>query len=108
VHRSSQWLINTDVGWRGSDSEKSICDNLKWQREVHTTFSRIQPTTGSYQNFPDPGLDNHAEAYWGDNLSTLLKLKACYDPDAVFTPPRHQGISPNQLADAALECRPQP
>jgi len=47
---------------------------------------------GSYQNFPDPALDDHAKAYWGSNLSRLSQIKKKYDPNSVFTPPRNQGI----------------
>jgi hypothetical protein len=90
VHRSSQWLINPVVDdWpRGGN----VDDDLKWQREVLNRFAEILGSTSSYQNFPDPELADHAEAYWGANLSHLSKVKAAFDPDSVFTPPRNQGI----------------
>jgi FAD/FMN-containing dehydrogenase len=94
VHRSSRWLISTDIDWSGGDSQQHIDENLKWQRNVHDTFSTMLGRPGSYQNFPDPGLDNHARAYWGNNFWRLLQIKGRYDPDFVFTPPRNQGIFP--------------
>jgi hypothetical protein len=92
VHRSSQWLINTIVEWPDGDSQEHVDDTLKWQRKVQNTLSGILGTSRCYQNFPDPELDNYAEAYWGANLSRLSKVKAAFDHRSVFTPPRNQGI----------------
>jgi FAD/FMN-containing dehydrogenase len=89
VHRSSRWLINTILGWKGGDDP---ADYLKWQRTVHDSLRRLLGGAGCYQNFPDPGLDDHAVAYWGADLARLSKVKAAYDPHGVFTPPRDQGI----------------
>jgi FAD/FMN-containing dehydrogenase len=94
VHRSSKWMITTDIDWSGGDSRQSIHDNLKWQRNVQNTFSVMLGRPGSYYNFPDPGLENHAWAYWGKNFWRLLQIKGRYDPDFVFNPPRNQGIFP--------------
>jgi hypothetical protein len=69
-----------------------VDDDLKWQREVLNTFGRMLGSSSSYQNFPDPALDNHALAYWGTNLARLSRVKAAVDPASVFTPPRNQGI----------------
>jgi FAD/FMN-containing dehydrogenase len=41
---------------------------------------------GVYPNFPDPGLDDPARAYYGANHERLLRIKARYDPDGVFRP----------------------
>jgi FAD/FMN-containing dehydrogenase len=89
VHRSSRWLINTILGWKERDDPT---DYLKWQRNVHDTLRSLLSGGGSYQNFSDPGLDDHAEAYWGADLARLSKVKTEFDPHAVFTPPRHQEI----------------
>ncbi len=90
VHRSSQWLINPVVDeWpRGGN----VDDDLTWQRKVLNTFSGILGRRNSYQNFSDPELDDHAQAYWGTNLARLSRVKAAVDPHSVFTPPRNQGI----------------
>jgi FAD/FMN-containing dehydrogenase len=93
VHRSYQWMITTDIDWSGGAARPYIDDNLKWQRDVYDAFFVMLGRPGSYQNFPDPGLDNHARAYWGSNFWRLLQIKGRYDPDFVFTPPRNQGIA---------------
>ena len=92
MHRSAKWLVSTDIDWSGGDSPQVVDDNLKWQRDVQNHFSAMLGNPGSYYNFPDPGLANHAEAYWGSNLRRLVRVKRHYDPDFVFTPPRNQGI----------------
>jgi FAD/FMN-containing dehydrogenase len=94
VHRSSKWIVTTDIGWTGRESQHDLHTNLRWQRNVQNTFSLMLGRPGSYYNFPDPGLDNHAQAYWGKNYWRLLQVKGRYDPDFVFTPPRNQGIAP--------------
>ena len=53
-------------------------------------------TGGAYVNFPDPELDGWERAYWGGNLERLERLKAAYDPDAVFSFP--QSIRPSPPA----------
>ena len=37
-----------------------------------------------YQNYPERGLHNYRQAYWGDALPTLQQVKATYDPDSFF------------------------
>jgi hypothetical protein len=94
VHRSSRWIVTTDIDWSGEGSPQAVADNLKWQREVQNHFSAMLGNPGSYYNFPDPGLKDHATAYWGSNLGQLAKIKRKIDPNTVFTPPRNQWIVP--------------
>jgi hypothetical protein len=94
VHRSSQWLVNPALDWTDCNNHGDILDNLKWQRDMRNALSSCMRGSGSYQNFPDPELDNHAQAYWGPNYWRLLDVKRRVDPDLVFTPPRNQGITP--------------
>jgi FAD/FMN-containing dehydrogenase len=93
VHRPYPWVLSTDIDWSGGDNKQRIDDNLKWQRDVQNSFSTMLGTPGSFYNFPDPGLDEPARAYWGNNLPRLREVKRRYDPDSVFTPPRNQGIN---------------
>lgn len=93
VHRSARWIVTTDIDWSGGDSKQVVDDNLKWQRDVQNHFSTMLGNPGSYYNFPDPGLQNHGQAYWGSNLPRLLEAKRQVDPHDVFNPPRNQGIS---------------
>lgn len=41
-----------------------------------------------YPNFPDPRLDNWADAYHGGNLARLVAAKHTYDPDRLFSFPQ--------------------
>jgi FAD/FMN-containing dehydrogenase len=41
-------------------------------------------TGGTYPNFPEPGLPD--EAYYLGNTARLRRIRAAYDPSAVFTP----------------------
>lgn len=93
VHRNSQWLANTVIDWTECDDTAHITENLEWQRNFHNHLAALVTSSGSYQNFADPGLANHGQAYWGSNLWRLVKVKRQYDPDFVFTPPRNQGIA---------------
>lgn len=59
-------------------------DVVDWMDELWET---VYPHTSgqSYQNFPDPKLDDWAWAYYGENLRRLSKVKTAWDPDKVFT-----------------------
>jgi FAD/FMN-containing dehydrogenase len=92
VHRRSEWLADTDIDWDERDADKDVNDSWQWQRKVHAALDQAFAGQGSYQNFPDPGLDNHGAAYWGANLERLQKVKWQYDPRRVFTPPQNQEI----------------
>jgi len=39
VHRSSRWIVTTDIDWSGEGSPQAVADNLKWQREVQNHFT---------------------------------------------------------------------
>jgi hypothetical protein len=94
VHRSSQWLLNPALDWTENDNQGDIVYNLKWQRDLQNGLASCLRGGGSYQNFPDPELNNHARAYWDTNYQRLAAVKLRVDPDLVFTPPRNQGITP--------------
>ena len=92
VHRSSQWIITTDIDWSGEETHQELAANLQWQRGVQNRLDEMLGRPGSYYNFPDPELADHAKAYWGNNLAKLVQVKRQFDPDFVFTPPRNQWI----------------
>ena len=41
-------------------------------------------STGAFQNLADPDHPDWAEAYYGDNLERLTRIRSLYDPDDVF------------------------
>ncbi|MCB2080715.1 MAG: FAD-binding oxidoreductase [Novosphingobium sp.] len=41
-------------------------------------------TGGVYVNYPEPDLENWAEAYWGENLPRLREVKRKHDPGNLF------------------------
>jgi len=45
---------------------------------------------GVYPNFPDPDLTDWERAYHGSNYDRLVRVKAGYDPDDVFS--FHQSV----------------
>ena len=81
-------------GW-STPKESILPDNpippdiKEWEEQLWEIL--LPHTTGrSYQNFPDPGLEQWADAYYGDNLIRLEGLKATWDPEDVFN--HAQGI----------------
>ncbi len=92
VHRKAQVLIEMSAGWATPKTPASPAtpvppDIEDWEQELWETL--LPHTNGhSYQNFPDPGLENWASSYYGDNLARLTGIKAAWDPDDVFTHPQ--------------------
>jgi FAD/FMN-containing dehydrogenase len=37
-----------------------------------------------FPNFPDPDLEDWAQAYYGSNYDRLVRIKARYDPAGLF------------------------
>ena len=94
VHRPAKVLVEMSAGW-STPAESALPVNSipqdiqAWEEELWQTL--LPHTNGhSYQNFPDPGLAEWADSYYGDNLIRLQSLKGAWDPDNVFTYP--QGI----------------
>lgn len=86
LEMSSQWSTPPQPDWPATPIPADIMD---WEDELWQTL--VPHTTGrSYQNFPDPELQDWAHAYYGDNLIRLQGVKAEWDPDAVFA--HHQGV----------------
>lgn len=88
VHRSARVLVEMSARW-ATPKDSVLPDNpvppeiRDWEEDLWETL--LPHTTGqSYQNFPDPGLEEWAAAYYGDNLVRLSGLKASWDPEVVF------------------------
>ncbi len=67
---------------------------------LRRSWASVHPwgSGGVYPNFPDPDLENWANAYHGTNLERLVHLKRRYDPDGFFR--FHQSV-PDRLSDKA-------
>ncbi len=92
VHRTAQVLLEMSAGWSTPKQPAAPLtpvppDIADWVEELWETL--IAHTNGhSYQNFPDPGLEDWAVSYYGDNLAKLTGVKATWDPDDVFVYPQ--------------------
>ena len=53
---------------------------------VARSWAMVHPWSSGrvYPNFPDPGLADWAQAYYGGNYERLMRVKRAYDPDGVF------------------------
>jgi FAD/FMN-containing dehydrogenase len=69
-----------------------------WAQQVYDSL--LPHKLGTYVNYPDVDLQEHAKEYWGENYARLQLLKAKYDPDVLFDAP--QAISPAYLAERSL------
>ncbi len=96
VHRNAKWLIDSDLDWSNGENEwdSQVQASLNWQRGLQEDLASWPESGGSYQNFPDQGLADHTQAYWGKNWQRLRDIKFAIDPGNLFQPPRNQGIIP--------------
>jgi FAD/FMN-containing dehydrogenase len=79
VHRDALAGIQMIASW-GSGAEPN--DAASW---LATAAADLAPfTSGAYQNYIDPTLSDWQQAYYGDNLPRLVKVKAKVDPDDFF------------------------
>ena len=88
VHRGARSLIEIRAGW------PNPVDPSRWPTPVPAAIDSwlqelwdvaLPASTGQcYQNFPDPGLADPGQVYYGTNLRRLRQVKARWDPDNVF------------------------
>jgi hypothetical protein len=83
VHRDKLACIQATYSWSSYTSPSVIAAGAQWLRWLGTNV--FDPTTGAYQNYIDPTLDNWQSAYYGSNLSRLATVKSKYDPDNLFS-----------------------
>ena len=83
AHRSQLFLLEHEI-FAGSGAPAAA------RRAAHqwatSSWASVHPWGSGrvYPNFPDPGLDSPGRAYYRGNYPRLRKIKARYDPDAVF------------------------
>jgi FAD/FMN-containing dehydrogenase len=82
VHRGkTKYLIQYFMQW---DSPGATETNLAMIRTLYTAM-RPHVSGACYVNYCDLDLgEGYAKAYWGDNLTRLMKIKAAFDPNNVF------------------------
>ena len=83
VHRSADFLFKCEALWEAEDDPTLIAANLDWLEEY---YAAMQPflSGGAYQNFPDRGLADWQDAYYGQNVDRLVEVKRAWDPDNLF------------------------
>jgi len=91
VHRDSRWIMDVGLNWTADDPPILVHRNHAWQNGFYGAMLPFS-TRGAYQNFVDPSLENWQQAYYGNNLARLRRIKAHVDPGSVFRFP--QGIPP--------------
>jgi hypothetical protein len=83
VHRASQWLSSIEITWTPGQNMTSRYRAHRWQNGFYEMISPLCGG-GAYQNFPDPSLQDWAEAYYGENLPRLRAIKSDVDPGNLF------------------------
>lgn len=77
AHRSERFLLEHV----GSEDDGAWVDE-SWRTAHPHASGRV------YANFPDPALEDPAEAYHGENHERLVRVKHAYDPARLFTFPQ--------------------
>ena len=84
VHRGAAFILCPETTWSDCDARSVVRANLAWLEEFYDAiFPRDRPRH-SYQNFPDPLLDDWRTAYYGQNYDRLVTVKRDYDPTGFF------------------------
>lgn len=86
-HREAGFNLHYKAQWDKGSEEES---NIVWVEDIRRSILRW--TIGDYVNFPDTLIPNWPEAYYGENLERLQRVKREYDPENVFHFP--QSIPP--------------
>ena len=91
VHRNAAFILAAETTWADHDPHGVVKANLAWLDEFYDAIFPFGPPHHSYQNFPDPQLDDWRTAYYGRNYERLVTVKGHYDPAAFFTYPQAIG-----------------
>jgi FAD/FMN-containing dehydrogenase len=83
VHRGERFLVQhlVEVGADALPAERGAARD--W---LARSWALVHPwgSGGVYPNFPDPDLQDWAQAYHGTNYDRLRRVKAAYDPGGFF------------------------
>jgi FAD/FMN-containing dehydrogenase len=83
VHRTDRFLLKQAVAVPLDAPAAQRGAARVWLR-ASWELTQAHGTGRSYQNFPDPDLEDASAAYFGANLTRLREIKATYDPDGLF------------------------
>lgn len=99
VHRDELFMIEHVVMVDPASPSAELSAARAW---LSRSWASVHPWASGrvYPNFPDPELENCAEAYFGSNLERLLWVKQKYDPGNWFSFPQSLG---SQLTTATRE-----
>ena len=92
VHRDERFLLKHAVI---VDPDAPTTQREAARRWLARSWALVHPWGSGrvYPNFPDPGLEDWAHAYYGTNYDRLVRVKKRYDPDDFFqlqqSLPRH-------------------
>ena len=91
AHRAERFLLKHEVV---VDAGASATERQAGRGWLSRSRALVHPwgSGGVYPNFPDPELQDWANAYHGANLDRLRRVKAKYDPENVFR--FHQSVEP--------------
>jgi FAD/FMN-containing dehydrogenase len=83
VHRDERFLLKHAVV---IDPDASRGERKTARRWLARSWASVRPWGSGrvYPNFPDPDLEDWAQAYYGTNYDRLLRVKAQYDPGNIF------------------------
>jgi Berberine and berberine like len=91
VHRGAAFILCAETTWADDDPRSVVQANLAWLEEFYDAIFPWDQPQHSYQNFPDPLLDDWRTAYYGQNYERLVTVKQHYDPTGYFTYPQAIG-----------------
>ena len=83
VHRDMLTMLRATPVW-ARDAPQSVQNGLiAWTNEMVDVIRPYTPNQ-SYQNFPNRGIKDWKQQYYGENYSRLVKVKTNYDPHNLF------------------------
>jgi hypothetical protein len=89
VHRGALFSSQFLAYWPQKADGAATARCRSWIRDFHAAMLP-DSSGGAYVNYIDPALRDWQRAYYGSNYDRLVRVKAAYDPDNLFSMP--QGI----------------
>ncbi len=87
VHRQSDFIVEMEASWSPLDTPEVVRAQQRWLTDYFRDMQDFVQKE-SYVNFPSRDLPNWLNAYYGENVGDLQKVKLQYDPDNIFKFPQ--------------------